>query len=271
MPPFDSGFIQGQTGLPLSKMRRGPGFVPGTDWVRPRDKPGLSLGQTRGRPKTNRTKKFMFMCLSLAWRFVPGNRGVGGVSLRDHQPCTATTKDFGSKKGFRRGWCTNSQNLREQQNVYHPQDCTGDVHHGFCGVVRGWGSMSHARRPRGLQAPSGVSNFQKNPRVRKNSCPQFWGRRWLRQFYGHLEKTPSFCRKTYVYKIPRFGGGVFWVWGGGGSADFIFMGARIFLKFKVSRECLRSVWSTFFLTLRGQFLDTPEPRTCRSFNGQHSD
>ena len=25
------------------------------------------------------------------------------------------------------------------------------------------------------------------------------------------------------------GGGVFWVWGGGGSADFIFMGARIFL------------------------------------------
>ena len=27
------------------------------------------------------------------------------------------------------------------------------------------------------------------------------------------------------------GGGVFWVWGGGGSADFIFTGARIFLKF----------------------------------------
>ena len=26
-----------------------------------------------------------------------------------------------------------SENLREQQNVYHPQDCTGDVHHGFCG------------------------------------------------------------------------------------------------------------------------------------------
>ena len=25
-------------------------------------------------------------------------------------------------------------------------------------------------------------------------------------------------------------GGVFWVLGGGGSADFIFMGARIFLK-----------------------------------------
>ena len=46
---------------------------------------------------------------------------------------TATSKDFRSKKGFRRGWCMNCQNLREQQNVYHPQDCTGDVHHCFCG------------------------------------------------------------------------------------------------------------------------------------------
>ena len=37
------------------------------------------------------------------------------------------------KKKVSKGWCTNCQNLREQQNVYHPQDCTGDVHHGFCG------------------------------------------------------------------------------------------------------------------------------------------
>ena len=44
-------------------------------------------------------------------------------------------------------------------------------------------------------------------------------------------KMRSFCRKTHVHKIPRFrGGGVFWVFGGGGgSADFIFMGAGIFL------------------------------------------
>ena len=37
--------------------------------------------------------------------------------------------------------------------------------------------------------------------------------------------------KTHVHKIPRLsgGGGVFWVLGEGGSADFIFMGARIFL------------------------------------------
>ena len=40
------------------------------------------------------------------------------------------------------------------------------------------------------------------------------------------EKMRSFCRKTHVHKIPRFRGGI---WGGGGSADFIFMGARIFL------------------------------------------
>ena len=50
--------------------------------------------------------------------------------------------------------------------------------------------------------------------------------------YGHLEKKKkkrSFCKKTCVHKIPRFRGGgnlgFFW----GGSADFIFMGARIFL------------------------------------------
>ena len=48
----------------------------------------------------------------------------------------------------------------------------------------------------------------------------------------------SFCRKTCVHKIPRFGGGgVFWVWGGGGSADFIFMGARIFLNYGRAVDC----------------------------------
>ena len=42
----------------------------------------------------------------------------------------------------------------------------------------------------------------------------------------------SFCKKTQVHKIPHFrvGGGVFWVFWGGGGADFIFMGARTFLK-----------------------------------------
>ena len=37
--------------------------------------------------------------------------------------------------------------------------------------------------------------------------------------------------KTHVHKIPRFRGGGILGLGGGGSADFIFMGARIFLNF----------------------------------------
>ena len=74
-------------------------------------------------------------------------------NLGDHQPYTATTKDCGSKKGFQRGWCTNCQNPREQQNVYHPQDCTGDVHHGFYGggarIVGfdNWGSCTNGVGP----------------------------------------------------------------------------------------------------------------------------
>ena len=39
-----------------------------------------------------------------------------------------------------------------------------------------------------------------------------------------------FCRKNHVHKIPRFrGGGGYFGFFGGGSADLIFMGARIFL------------------------------------------
>ena len=51
----------------------------------------------------------------------------------------------------------------------------------------------------------------------------------MRQFYGRLEKCVLSAGKTHVHKIPRFRGGVFSVWGVGGSDDFIFMGARIFL------------------------------------------
>ena len=49
-------------------------------------------------------------------------------------------------------------------------------------------------------------------------------------FMGAWKTMRSFCRKTYVNKMPCFRGwGVFWVCRGGGSADFIFMGAGIFL------------------------------------------
>ena len=42
--------------------------------------------------------------------------------------------------------------------------------------------------------------------------------------------------KPHAHNMPRFrGGGVFWVGVGGGSANFTFMGARIFLiKFELS-------------------------------------
>ena len=44
----------------------------------------------------------------------------------------------------------------------------------------------------------------------------------MRQFYGHLEKCVLSAGKTMSVKFPFLGGGVL---GGGGSADFIFMGA----------------------------------------------
>ena len=52
-------------------------------------------------------------------------------------------------------------------------------------------------------------------------------------------KMRPFCRKNHVHKIPRFvgGGGNLGFWGGGG-ADFIFMGARIFLTFRSHKGLL---------------------------------
>ena len=49
----------------------------------------------------------------------------------------------------------------------------------------------------------------------------------MRQFYGHLEKKRPFCRKSHVHKIPRFGGGGFWVLGGG-EVPILFLWARGF-------------------------------------------
>ena len=50
-----------------------------------------------------------------------------------------------------RGWCTNCQNLREQQNIHHPQDCNCTAQHGLCGggvQIVGFDNYS-ARRKRG--------------------------------------------------------------------------------------------------------------------------
>ena len=72
MPHFVPGIVPGtnrvcpwdkpgEIGLPLCRIRRKPGFVPRvfTGFV-PGTNPVKSPGQTRGRPKTNRTKK---LCL----------------------------------------------------------------------------------------------------------------------------------------------------------------------------------------------------------------
>ena len=62
---------------------------------------------------------------------------------------------------------------------------------------------------------------QKNPRVRKMFCPQFWGRKWLSQFHGRLAKLRSFCRKTSMpIKFLVLGGGDFVFLGGGGMCRF---------------------------------------------------
>ena len=66
---------------------------------------------------------------------------------------------------------------------------------------------------------TGMTIPQRNPCVRKIFCPQFWGREWLRQFYGRLEKCVLSAGKPHAHKIPRLteGGGYFgfFFWGGG--------------------------------------------------------
>ena len=75
------------------------------------------------------------------------------------------------------------------------------------------------------------NKIQKNPRVRKISVRNS-GAEVAAPILWTPGKMRPFCRKSHVHKIPRFRGG--WgfgvLGGGGGSADFIFMGARIFLK-----------------------------------------
>ena len=74
----------------------------------------------------------------------PSVRVLDGQNLGDHQPYTATTRDFGSKKGFQRGWCTNCQNLRENSKIYTtPRIALAMFIMAFVGVVRGlWGSKN---------------------------------------------------------------------------------------------------------------------------------
>ena len=97
-----------------------------------------------------------------------------------------------------------------------------------------------------------MRNFQKKPRVRKSFLPaQFWGRKWLRQFYGRLEEMPSFLRKTSMpIKLLRFrrgswgGGYLFIFFLGGGKCRFYFYGREDFRGQKNQRKLFCTKFST---------------------------
>ena len=84
------------------------------------------------------------------------------------------------------------------------------------------------------QAIQGKGHFQrKNPRVRKIRVRNS----------GAGNGCANFMDASHVHKILRFGGG-FWG-GGGGSADFIFMGARIFLTFSKEKSGRKRPFSLY--------------------------
>ena len=86
--------------------------------------------------------------------------------------------------------------------------------------------------------PPRSQSIRKNPfSVRKIRVPAILGPEMGAPILWTPGKTRSFSRKNHVRKIPLFLGGF---WGGGGSADFIFMGARIFLKSGNDREMTTS-------------------------------
>ena len=71
--------------------------------------------------------------------------------------------------------------------------------------------------------------FQKNPRVRKIRVRNSGAGSGCANFMDTWKKCVLSAGKTMSVKFPLFGGG--FEGGGGGSAGFIFMGARIFLIF----------------------------------------
>ena len=95
------------------------------------------------------------------------------------------------------------------------------------------------------EAPTKSDVFQKTKknlmsvkRFARNS--DFWGQKWLCQFYGRLEKLRSFCRKKPSMPIKFLVlGGAFWVfWGGGGGGEpTLFLWARgFFLSFHTKKK-----------------------------------
>ena len=68
--------------------------------------------------------------------------------------------------------------------------------------------------------------------------------------------------KTHCHKILVLGGGGVWGFGGGGwSADFIFMGARIFLNLARTRLLKIEGWELWGFTLAKQTRNSSQPQT----------
>ena len=94
--------------------------------------------------------------------------------IRDHQTCTTPTEAFDLEMMLSRGWCTNCQNLREQQNMYTtPRIAIAMFTMVFVGVVRGlWGSIFSPEPTNGERTVLGASGEiphtkKKNPSFRK--------------------------------------------------------------------------------------------------------
>ena len=76
----------------------------------------------------------------------------------------------------------------------------------------------------------GRGNFQKNPRVRKIRVRNSGAGNGSPNFMDTWKNCVLSAGKPVSIKFLVLGGGGILGFGGGGSADFIFMGARIFLK-----------------------------------------
>ena len=69
-------------------------------------------------------------------------------------------------------------------------------------------------------------------------CPQLWGRKRVRRFYGRLEFLLSFCRKTWMpIKFLVLGGGGIWAFLGVG-VPILFLWARAFF-WSIQVPCAR--------------------------------
>ena len=104
--------------------------------------------------------------------------------------------------------------------------------------------------------PFSPEETQKNPRVRKIFVRNSGAGNGCANFMGTWKKCVRSAGKTMSKKFLVLGGGGFWFWGGG-SADFIFMGARIFLIFLDLKQCFATICRLSFPSVAGVPRCTP--------------